>query len=59
MLNLWKSPEKKIANPTVASKYVFQELYDSTQTVAKQIAEKDKFELQGTLLCSIRISNKA
>lgn len=30
-----------------AKKYVFQELYDSTKTVAKQIAEKDKFELLG------------
>ena len=31
----------------VAEKYRFQELYDSTKTVAKQIAEKDKFILQG------------
>ena len=31
----------------VADKYVYQELYDSTKTVAKQIAEKDKFELVG------------
>src|SRR5574344_1515942 len=30
-----------------ANKYVFQELYDSTKTVAKQIAEKDKYELMG------------
>src|SRR5574344_2311 len=30
-----------------AKKYVFQQLYDSTKTVAKQIAEKDKFELVG------------
>jgi cell surface protein SprA len=30
-----------------ANKYVFQELYDSTKTVAKQIAEKDKYELVG------------
>ena len=28
-------------------KYSFTELYDSTKTVAKQIAEKDKFELVG------------
>lgn len=32
---------------TVASKYCFTELYDSTKTVAKQIAEKDKYILQG------------
>ena len=31
----------------VAEKYVFSELYDSTRTVARQIAEKDKFLLMG------------
>ena len=30
-----------------ADKYVFQELYDSTLTVARQIAEKNKFVLTG------------
>jgi len=30
-----------------ARKYAFTELYDSTKTIAKQIAEKDKFLLQG------------
>ena len=30
-----------------AEKYVFDELYDSTKTVAKQIAEKDKFVMMG------------
>jgi cell surface protein SprA len=39
--------KKMISNPTLASKYVFQELYDSTQTVAKQMAEKNKFKLTG------------
>lgn len=34
-------------NPSIADKYVFQELYDSTQTVARQIAEKNKFMLSG------------
>ncbi|MBR4065479.1 MAG: cell surface protein SprA [Bacteroidaceae bacterium] len=38
---------KKIGNDTLADKYVFEELYDSTKTVAKQIAEKDKFYLIG------------
>ena len=32
---------------SLADKYCFDELYDSTQTVAKQIAEKDKFLLTG------------
>jgi len=36
-----------ITSTAVASKFVFQELYDSTQTIARQIAEKDKFELKG------------
>ncbi len=30
-----------------AEKYAFTELYDSTKTVAKQIAEKDKYQLVG------------
>jgi cell surface protein SprA len=30
-----------------ADKYVFSELYDSTKTIAKQIAEKDKFVMMG------------
>ena len=32
---------------SVADKYVFEELYDSTLTVARQTAEKNKFVLQG------------
>ena len=31
----------------VAKKYAFTELYDSTKTIAKQIAEKDKYIFQG------------
>ena len=31
----------------IANKYVFSELYDSTKTIAKQIAEKDKYMLVG------------
>jgi cell surface protein SprA len=38
---------KMIDDPKVASKYVFQELYDSTQTVARQMAEKNKFKITG------------
>lgn len=32
----------------VANKYVFEELYDSTQTKARQISKKNKFFLSGT-----------
>ena len=38
---------KVIGNDAVADKYVFEELYDSTKTTAKQIAEKNKFILIG------------
>jgi cell surface protein SprA len=38
---------KMINNDVLANKYVFQELYDSTQNVARQMAEKNKFTLQG------------
>ena len=39
--------KKRIDNDAIAQKYIFEELYDSTKTVAKQIAEKDKFYLIG------------
>ncbi len=38
---------KAIGNEHLADKYVFQELYDSTRTVARQTAEKNKFRLSG------------
>lgn len=38
---------KKIADQLIAEKYIFQELYDSTQTVARQMAEKNKFMMSG------------
>ncbi len=38
---------KKINDSRLADKYVFQELYDSTQTIARQMAEKNKFVLEG------------
>jgi cell surface protein SprA len=37
----------KLGSEELAEKYCFDELYDSTKTVAKQIAEKDKFILTG------------
>ncbi|MDR1499740.1 MAG: cell surface protein SprA [Tannerellaceae bacterium] len=37
----------EIGDPLVAAKYVYSELYDSTLTVARQIAEKNKFILRG------------
>ncbi len=41
-----------IGDPTVAQKYAFPELYDSTKTVAKQIAEHDKFIITGRYMGS-------
>lgn len=38
---------KKLNNSVLADKYTYQELYDSTLTIARQIAEKNKFMLQG------------
>jgi len=38
---------KKIGDDDIADKYCYEELYDSTKTVAKQIAEKNKFVLSG------------
>lgn len=37
----------KGVSEAIANKYAYTELYDSTKTIAKQIAEKDKFILQG------------
>ena len=37
----------KGVSPEKAAKYSYKELYDSTKTVAKQIAEKDKYRLTG------------
>jgi cell surface protein SprA len=39
---------KAIDDDAIAEKYVFDELYDSTRTVAKQLAEKNKFILAGS-----------
>ncbi|MDP4223398.1 MAG: cell surface protein SprA [Bacteroidota bacterium] len=39
--------KKQIGDNVIASKYIFQELYDSTQTVARQMAEKNKFKMTG------------
>jgi len=38
---------KQFRDQKLADKYVFQELYDSTQTIARQMAEKNKFKLTG------------
>lgn len=38
---------RKIGDPMLAQQYVYQELYDSTLTVAKQFADKNKFSLSG------------
>lgn len=42
----------KIGDNTIADRYVFQELYDSSLTKAKQIADKNKFKLFGTFQSS-------
>ncbi len=37
----------KINNDAIADQYVYQELYDSTLTVARQFADKNKYSLTG------------
>ena len=37
----------QIGDNLIADKYVFQELYDSTQTIARQMAERNKFKMTG------------
>lgn len=38
---------QQIGNDAVADKFVYQELYDSTLTVARQVPEKNKFRMNG------------
>ena len=38
---------EKIGNAAIAEKYVYQELYDSTLTIAQQVSEKNKFIMTG------------
>lgn len=38
---------KKIGDPNLAKDYIYQELYDSTLTVARQIQDKNKFVMTG------------
>jgi len=40
--------EKKINNQQIANRYVYTELYDSTQYIAQQTAVKNKFYLKGS-----------
>jgi cell surface protein SprA len=44
--------EEAIGNPAIAKQYAYTELYDSTLTVAKQFADKNKFILEGEYLAS-------
>ena len=42
-----KGLAQALGSEELAKKYAFQELYDSTRTVARQVAEKNKFMLTG------------
>jgi len=44
---MYKALTSKGISHDVAMKYSFTELYDSTKTIAKQIAEKDKYQIVG------------
>jgi len=43
---------KMLGDQSLADRYCYQELYDSTLTVAEQIAEKNKFRLKGDYVAS-------
>ncbi|MDD4921937.1 MAG: cell surface protein SprA, partial [Bacteroidales bacterium] len=43
---------KAIGNDVLADRYVFEELYDSTLTVAQQLTEKNKFIISGAYKAS-------
>lgn len=43
---------EQIGNPTIADKYSFQELYDSTRVSAEEFTERNKFLLKGKYLGS-------
>lgn len=47
-----KHLRKVIGDDAIADKYVYEELYDSTLTVAQQITEKNKFSLVGSYKAS-------
>ncbi len=47
------SLEAKINDSDLSKKYVFNELYDSTQSAARRIAEKNKFILKGSYKSSV------
>ncbi len=43
---------KMLGDQSLADRYCYQELYDSTLTVAQQVAEKNKFRLKGEYVAS-------
>ena len=43
-----KNLRDSIGNDAIADKYVFQELYDTTLTAARQVAEKNKYIIRGS-----------
>lgn len=47
-----KHLRKQINNDAIADKFVYQELYDSTQFVAQQITDRNKFRISGSYKAS-------
>lgn len=43
-----KNLRDSIGNDAIADRYVFQELYDTTLTAARQVAEKNKYVIRGS-----------
>ncbi len=40
---------RKIGDPIIADKYVYQEIYDTTSVAARQVTERDKFILRESI----------
>ncbi|HYV92427.1 MAG TPA: cell surface protein SprA, partial [Chitinophagales bacterium] len=48
-----KDLQKKFSNPALGSQFVYQQLYDSTKTIAEQFPQYNRYVLQGTYKSSV------
>lgn len=48
-----KDLAKQFSNPLIATQYVYQQLYDSTKTIAEQFPQYNRYLLQGTYKSSV------
>lgn len=48
-----KDLKSKFSNPAIGQQYVYQQLYDSTKTIAEQFPQYNRYVLQGTYKSSV------